>query len=431
MAKSHRIEIEDRDKQPNARAVIEWEIEQGNKGPRLSMTGAVSEIVDGRPSGSGAMCQQQDDIRRLFGHLPHVARLCDIWDRWHLNDLHAGCTHQRGLGWGRGKHILLATADLTPEQKSTIESKHNATQNRRQLKAAAAYLKDTDARRLAFDLAATDPHRHNPVEQSDVDDAAKLKEAALFWNVKEWKGWRSAYGQAIPSPEDQDAYGTPKNYPPPILRRFMPAVLSHIARHVCHAEPLPEWFTFEDSLLAPCPVCGYEYGSQWLYEPLPDGLAAELDALGNEAEAHNAAQTAAHPGDRPGPRTMADQLKEYGLKVSVEREPSRPDGFADGMTRHFRCIVTRKGSRARYLCHFSQGDAHTEDPTPEDVIGALVSDAYGIRDGFEGWARELGYDTDSREAERVFKACEKTAAGLRRLLSDAEVEALTYETERD
>jgi len=52
MAKSHRIEIEDRDKQPNARAVIEWEIEQGNKGPRLSMTGAVSEIVDGRPSSS-------------------------------------------------------------------------------------------------------------------------------------------------------------------------------------------------------------------------------------------------------------------------------------------------------------------------------------------------------------------------------------------
>ena len=24
-----------------------------------------------------------------------------LWKRWHLNDLHAGCTHQRAMGWER------------------------------------------------------------------------------------------------------------------------------------------------------------------------------------------------------------------------------------------------------------------------------------------------------------------------------------------
>jgi hypothetical protein len=209
----------------------------------------------------------------------------------------------------------------------------------------------------------------------------------------------------------------------------------------CHANRdergvLAVWVKWDEHvdglLMRPCYVCGYEYGSQWLYEPLPDGLEADLETLGKEAAEFNKASAALCPGDRPGPRTMADRLTEYGLKVSVEREESRPDGFGENdMHRHFRCIVTRKGSRARYLCHFSQGSAHTEDPTPEDVISALISDADGIRDGFERWAAELGYDTDSRKAERIFKACEKTAAGLRRLLSDAEIEALTYETERD
>jgi hypothetical protein len=29
-----------------------------------------------------------------------VRRLCAIWHRWHLSDLHAGCEHQRAAGWG-------------------------------------------------------------------------------------------------------------------------------------------------------------------------------------------------------------------------------------------------------------------------------------------------------------------------------------------
>ena len=34
-------------------------------------------------------------------------KLLDLWGKWHLNDLHAGCEHQRALGWekdGYDKH---------------------------------------------------------------------------------------------------------------------------------------------------------------------------------------------------------------------------------------------------------------------------------------------------------------------------------------
>lgn len=30
-----------------------------------------------------------------------VGRFYELWDRWHLNDLRAGCEHQRAEGWGR------------------------------------------------------------------------------------------------------------------------------------------------------------------------------------------------------------------------------------------------------------------------------------------------------------------------------------------
>jgi hypothetical protein len=28
-----------------------------------------------------------------------VEQFADVWDRWHLNDMQAGCEHQRALGW--------------------------------------------------------------------------------------------------------------------------------------------------------------------------------------------------------------------------------------------------------------------------------------------------------------------------------------------
>jgi hypothetical protein len=32
-------------------------------------------------------------------------RLLDIWERWHLNDMRAGCSHQRAMDWNRDEHL--------------------------------------------------------------------------------------------------------------------------------------------------------------------------------------------------------------------------------------------------------------------------------------------------------------------------------------
>ncbi|MFQ5330249.1 MAG: hypothetical protein ACE5D4_09730 [Thermodesulfobacteriota bacterium] len=41
------------------------------------------------------------EILRLIPHDEKIARLHAIWERYHLNDMHAGCEHQRALGWER------------------------------------------------------------------------------------------------------------------------------------------------------------------------------------------------------------------------------------------------------------------------------------------------------------------------------------------
>jgi len=68
----------------------------------LSITGNVKHQWGGESSG-----QCIGAIRNFWGHIPEVAELCDIWDRWHLNDLRAGTRKQSDTLRGkknRSKH---------------------------------------------------------------------------------------------------------------------------------------------------------------------------------------------------------------------------------------------------------------------------------------------------------------------------------------
>ena len=59
-------------------------------------------------------------------------------------------------------------------------------------------------------------------------------------------------------------------------------------------------------------------------------------------------------------------------------------------------------------------------PTLPDVLSCLVADCLGVRDGqtFEEWAREFGYDIDSRTAEKVYRGCVEEWQALIRLGDD-------------
>jgi len=41
-----------------------------------------------------ASCQCVSTIREIWGHIPEVSELCDLWERWHLNDIIAGTRPQ-------------------------------------------------------------------------------------------------------------------------------------------------------------------------------------------------------------------------------------------------------------------------------------------------------------------------------------------------
>lgn len=65
-------------------------------------------------------------------------------------------------------------------------------------------------------------------------------------------------------------------------------------------------------------------------------------------------------------------------------------------------------------------------PTVADVLDCLASDASGADQGFEDWAGDLGYDTDSRKAEETYKTIQRQTKELRKLIGGAAFDALLY-----
>ena len=65
-------------------------------------------------------------------------------------------------------------------------------------------------------------------------------------------------------------------------------------------------------------------------------------------------------------------------------------------------------------------------PKLADVLHSFLMDGQPAFDAytFEEWAKEYGYNEDSRKAESIFQECLKTGDNLRRHLSAAEIEKL-------
>lgn len=43
----------------------------------------------------GSHGQIRERIMEEFKDYKKIVRICEVWERWHLNNLHAGCVHQR------------------------------------------------------------------------------------------------------------------------------------------------------------------------------------------------------------------------------------------------------------------------------------------------------------------------------------------------
>lgn len=127
--------------------------------------------------------------------------------------------------------------------------------------------------------------------------------------------------------------------------------------------------------------------------------------------------------------TMPDDhdhiLESMGVICSAVRVTDRPDGLMSDIpgANHYRVLVKRHN--IEFMLYFSKGSALTGEPKLSEVMYSLLSDAYDVEgNGFEEWADNYGFDTDSRRAERMFKACQKTLLNLKTLFSPAELNDL-------
>ena len=92
--------------------------------------------------------------------------------------------------------------------------------------------------------------------------------------------------------------------------------------------------------------------------------------------------------------------------------------------------VQLRYQRRRFTFPFWAG--HSCDLQTVDAATAILSEAAGYENAtcFEDWAADYGYDTDSRAAERIYRAIGRTHANVKRLLGD-DFEALVYTNEDD
>lgn len=209
---------------------VQIELEDGV----LSIRGVIGPKNHGNCSGSAGQCV--DKIRAgepAEGWTREMLdKLCDIWDKWHLNDMRAYCQHQRELGWQEQakEEIPFYHYTLTPDASRKM---HEAE------KAAVAALKRGEA------FIPSDEQRTYGMLRYSLNTYEPItKDLEKFYEQ------RNSYGNGTAKGIEMKARG---------------------------------WVRFDESekgiLCKPCPVCGYKYGTKWLKEEVPQEVIDWLEGL--------------------------------------------------------------------------------------------------------------------------------------------------------
>lgn len=209
-------------------------IEYDKDGGRLSLHGVIGPMSNGDCKGGAGQCV--DEIRKgkpvnVWTH-EMLNKLCDIWDRWNLNDMRPYCQHQKELGCDKiaGEKITLYHYRLTDEANK--------------LKKAA-------------EKAAMDALRKGKTFTPSEDQAFF---AGLEYCL--------------------DTFGTLSEELTPHYRPKKPLYPGDSGPT---ETKMRGWVLCEESdlgiLCKPCPVCGYKYGTRWLKEKVPQDVLEWLFTL--------------------------------------------------------------------------------------------------------------------------------------------------------
>jgi hypothetical protein len=72
------------------------------EGDQLSVTGEIVARPGVEPVGWGQIIDAVRECKPVNGWTrDELDKLADVWEHWHLNDMRAGCEHQRAEGWDK------------------------------------------------------------------------------------------------------------------------------------------------------------------------------------------------------------------------------------------------------------------------------------------------------------------------------------------
>jgi len=116
-------------------------------------------------------------------------------------------------------------------------------------------------------------------------------------------------------------------------------------------------------------------------------------------------------------RAFTPRLKTLAARVRANvTYGARAEPADDWQRNAHGYTVQLRYQRRSMTVDFWCGSAITREPTAEDVLECLLSDASSADQPFEQWAGEYGYDIDSRKAERIYRQVQRQTASVRRLL---------------
>ncbi len=197
-------------------------------GKRLSISGVEGPKANGNARGGcGQIREALEGIEPAPGFTGEtLQQLRAVWDAWHLNDVRAGCSHQRAM-WNPSREVEVVSYKLTSE----------------------AYRLRERAREAAADAALSgEAFEPTPTERAlaELDDWFRPR-----FTPPAGGGPLSACYEVEKRERRALGWVRPEEHPEGMLGR-------------------------------PCEVCGYGYGTAWRREEVPAGVVAFLARLPHE-----------------------------------------------------------------------------------------------------------------------------------------------------
>lgn len=113
--------------------------------------------------------------------------------------------------------------------------------------------------------------------------------------------------------------------------------------------------------------------------------------------------------------TIQEFIRQEGITLTAERWPENPNMTDSSQMDHWKIVLWSKWTWM--TTYFSQGFAYNgKPPKIDEVLDCLACDAQGIDQEFEDWASDLGFDPDSRKAEKTYKTIRVQTQKLKELL---------------